>query len=362
MNLARSPVAQKIFSEWHRCRGKKSGAFSRPFSCVWETLLESAKLLAASERTDAEKDVREFQSEGVLEIKTERYRPGRIAQISIPFSAEPAWFQAFGFSPFSGEDARKIKEHPWEPRLAFVANARVAIPFSDLLGIDEFLKQSREGDPVVPIKERSLQIFGDEKRLDSLVDSALFRAGCLRLAEDLRCEKIGVPFGWKRGPVSAAGNAVIVLENAASWHSYCRWNEQRGGFSAVVYGDGNRFLDSVRYFPELFEELGGVRPIFYFGDIDRQGLVIPQKASRSVREMGVPSMKPHLWSYRALLKIDNRHFQREEKEGDEDGESAPVWEWMEDCSFAAREIIVSGGRLAQEHLGWEFLRTISAMD
>ena len=70
-----------------------------------------------------------------------------------------------------------------------------------------------------------------------------------------------------------------MIENAATWHSYCRWNVERALFSAVVYGDGNRFVNGIRYLKDLFAELGGLRRVLYFGDLDPQGLLIPQEAS-----------------------------------------------------------------------------------
>lgn len=114
----------------------------------------------------------------------------------------------------------------------------------------------RRSCEIVPIKERSLQLFGEEKRLDALLGSALFREGRLDERRDLRCEMIGVPLAWKRGPVEAAAQPILVIENAATWNSYCRWNTQHGQFSAIIYGEGNRFAEGVRYLSDLFAELG----------------------------------------------------------------------------------------------------------
>src|SRR5438309_51326 len=83
-------------------------------------------------------------------------------------------------------------------------------------------------------KVRSLEIFGDEKRLDQLMrGSALFGNGRLT-PETLRCIIVSEPLPWTRGP--NPDGPILVIENAATWHSYCRWNAERKHFSAVVYG------------------------------------------------------------------------------------------------------------------------------
>ena len=307
----------------------------------------------ATQRADAETDARALESEGLLALKPLRYRPHMIGRVIVPLAVESRWMEAFGFIPPSDEEARQIRDFPWEARMSFVADARMNIPFCDLRLLNDFIKKSAFMD-LVPIKERSLQIFGDEKRLDAITNSVLFREGRLDLQQDLRCEMIGVPLGWKRGPSGALNQPVIILENAATWHSYCRWNAERGFFSAVIYGDGNRFIDGVRYLKDIFEEIGGERRIFYFGDIDPQGLAIPQDASRVACEMKLPVVEPHLWSYRHLLAVGRNHSQEYEM----DLKTRPVWEWLEDCAAPVHQLFVEGRRIAQEHLGWEVLREI----
>ena len=354
MNPSRSPIAIEIFSQWQRARGRRLEPASRPLTRSWEDLLEDAGLVTAVERNDAESDARALQVERLLELRPLRYRPHTIGRVVIPLEAEGRWMEAFGFVPPSDEEARQIKQFPWESRLAFVSDARVNIPFADLCLLNEFIKRNQSDGDLVPIKERSLQIFGDEKRLDAIANSVLFRDGRLSLERDFRCDMIGVPLGWKRGASDGSNQPIIVLENAATWHSYCRWNDAGGFFSAVVYGDGNRFIDGVRYLRDIFQEVGGERRVFYFGDIDPQGLAIPQDASRQASELGLPEVEPHMWSYRQLLRIGHDHAQEYES----DFNSRPVWHWLGDCSAPVQELFTQGKRIAQEHLGWEFLREI----
>src|SRR5437867_2668497 len=147
------------------------------------------------------------------------------------------------------EEKADIRSIPWSPELRFLASARVCVPLQDLFKLQEFFAGGGRAKPLVPIKERSLEIFGDEKRLDQLMrGSALFGNG--RLApETLRCVIVPEPLSWTRGPHH--DGPALVIENAATWYSYCRWNAERRFFSAVVYGCGNRFADGVRYLADL---------------------------------------------------------------------------------------------------------------
>jgi hypothetical protein len=351
MNPADSPSACELFSQWQRARGGRAKPTSRPFSRSWEDLLEDARLVSATERGEAEHDVRMLETNGWLELKSVRYRSHLIDRVVIPLDAESRWCEAFGFVVPSDEESRQVREFPWQPELSFLHEARLNLSFAELRQVNQFIKDRGRERPIVPIKERSLQIFGDEKRLDTLLSSALFRPDRLDLAKDLLCEIIGVPLAWKRGPSAASLQPVIAIENAATWHTYCRWNEERNLFSAVVYGDGNRFVDGIRYLRDLFTELGGPRCVLYFGDLDPRGLVIPQEASGRARAVGLPPIEPHLWSYRQLLTLGVGCSQPWKGEQP----SSTLCDWLGSCAEPTRQLFAAGHRLAQEHVGWEFL-------
>lgn len=353
MNVSALPIARELFAQWQRARGGRTEPSTRPFSRDWEELLEAAELISATDRNEAERDVRTLAVGGWLELKPVQYRPHLIARIQIPLVAEERWCKAFGFVPPSDEEARLIREFAWCPSLAFLRDTRINIPFADLQQLDAFLKQNASARERVPIKERSLEIFLDEKRLDTLLNSALFRPDRLNLRRDLFCEIVGEPLPWKRGPIEASRQPLIVLENAATWHSYCRWNGERKLFSAVLYGCGNRFVDGVRYLGDIFTELGGVRPVLYFGDLDPQGLLIPQEASNRLQSLGLSAIEPHLWSYRKLFSLGAGR----EQPWDTEIVTPTLCDWLVDCAEPARRLFASGRRIPQEFVGWEFLRS-----
>jgi hypothetical protein len=352
MNVPRLPIAIELFAQWQRARGSRLEPSTRPFSRAWEELLEAAQLISAADRIEAERDARALAAEGWIEVKTVQYKPHLLARIQIPLAVEDRWRNAFGFVPPSDEEVRRIREFAWCPKLAFLRDCRINIPFDDLQKLDAFLKQGSSIRETTPIKERSLEIFADEKRLDVLIESVLFRSERLNLERDLFCEIVGEPLPWKRGPIEASQQALIVLENAATWHSYCRWNAQRRIFSGVIYGCGNRFIEGVRYLEDIFAELGGPRRVFYFGDLDPPGLWIPQEASRRSQARGLPAIGPHLWSYRKLLLLGASHEQAW------DGEMAApeICDWLADCAQPVRKLFSSSQRIAQECVGWDLLR------
>jgi hypothetical protein len=320
-------------------------------------LLEDARLVSATERSEAERDAKALEASGWIELRTVRYKPHLIDRVLIPLAVEARWCEAFGFVAPSDEEAKEIREFPWEPPLAFLRDAKLNLSFEELLKINDFVKTRGDTTAIVPIKERSLQVVGDEKRLDVLSSSALFRSGRLDLIKHLRCEIIGVPLAWKRGPSAAGARPIIVIENAATWHSYCRWNAERSLFSAVVYGDGNRFVDGIRYLKDLFSELGGTRLVLYFGDLDPQGLLIPQEASARAQAAGLPLVYPELWSYQQLLVLGQGHGQPWEGELP----SSTLCDWLGNCAEAARRLFAASQRLAQERIGWEFLQGAAGM-
>lgn len=357
MNPVELPCARELFAQWQRARGGRTEPASRPFSRGWEDLLEDARLVSATERSEAERDAKELEASGWIELKSVRYKPHLIDRVLIPLSVEARWCEAFGFVAPNDEEAKQIREFPWEPQLGFVREARLNLSFDELRKINDFIKQPGKSQTTVPIKERSLQLFGDEKRLDVLSSSALFRSGRLDLAKHLGCEIIGVPLAWKRGPSAANAKPIMVIENAATWHSYCRWNSERALFSAVVYGDGNRFVDGIRYLKDLFSELGGTRPVVYFGDLDPQGLLIPQEASSRAQASGLPAISAELWSYHQLLTLGRGHGQPWEGEP----ASSTLCDWLGHCAEPTRQLFAAGQRLAQERIGWEFLQEMAGM-
>lgn len=347
------PVLAAAVRRWWAARGgAEPGHFKLAFSCDWEDLLSQAGLTSAELRREADRDARRLEEAGLLKLKLVKYRPYEIERLTIPFAAEPRLQHLFAAElPVPNSALPDLTRVDWSPELHFLSGIRTNVPLDDLLKMDQFFKNGGREREQIPIKERSLEIFGDEKRLDALRVTALFRTQQLSL-ELLRCFTVPLPFGWKRGPNPSG--AILAVENAATWDSYCRWNAVVKRYSAVVFGNGYQFSDSTRSLSTIFEELGGSRPVLYFGDLDPTGVWIPQQASKWMEENGHAPIQADLRSYDWLLQLGQGKAQPR-KEGSEDGQSVDL-SWLGGHAEAVAKLFSTNHRLAQEYVTWDFLR------
>ncbi len=237
----------------------------------------------------------------------------------------------------------------WRPELAWAHDLALSPSETAVLNVVQGFVRDRAGAPVVPHRERSLELFGDEKRLDRLIRGRLFEPSRLTL-ELLACEWTPPPIA-----VSAVSTApesgtpvVLVSENAAGYHSLLA--TATPPITHVAYGGGGQFTLSVAGLAEL-----APARVLYIGDLDAEGLAIPQRAIAAAARAGLPTPEPatQLWS--ALCDLAERY-----------GQSArPVPEdvayelcaWVSDDALAARmaEVLISGRRVAQEAVGLDYL-------
>jgi Uncharacterized protein conserved in bacteria C-term(DUF2220) len=235
---------------------------------------------------------------------------------------------------------------PWRPELEWIYDLRLTSAEHETLNTVNTYRRDR--GPVqepIPHRERSLQLFGDEKRLDRLVRGRLFAPGRLSL-ELLDAYWAAPPIAWTAvGP----GGVWVVSENAASFHTLRRVLVDKA--HAVAYGGGGAFAQSIA-------GLEGER-ILYVGDLDAEGLAIPQRAGITAELFGLPSPQPfeELWALLVVL-------------ADECGQPAvPVppevagelCAWFGDTPLAGevQRVLEAGVRVAQEALTAERLGTLT---
>jgi len=350
---ARCPVLAAAVRRWWASRGgAEPGQFKMAYSCDWEDLLSQAGLVSSEHRREADRDARRLEEAGLLKIKTVKYRPYEIERLSIPFAAEPRLREIFADElPAVAETSPDLSGIDWQPELSFLPQLRTSVPLEDLLKLNQFFQNGGRDREPIPIKERSLEIFDDEKRLDALRVTALFRPQQLSL-EHLRCFTVPLPFGWKRGPNPSG--PILVVENAATWDSYFRWNLIVKRYSAVVFGNGYQFSDSTSSLLSIFDELGTVPPVLYFGDLDPTGVWIPQQASKWMQEHGQAPIIADLPSYAWLLQL-GADKTTPRKDGSEDNQLVDL-SWLEPHAEFVAAIFAKNHRLAQERVTWDFLR------
>lgn len=170
----------------------------------------------------------------------------------------------------------------WHPKMAWAAREGSHAILPDLLAVDEWLRRSTGHEPVLTRRERSLEVFGDEKRLDALTVNGHIFGGRVSL-EDLRCISVSPPL-----PVAFTGRAggALVVENADTFHTMAT----HGPFSQVIYGGGTAVTGSIDRIPP---------GALYFGDIDKRGVEI----ALTLHAAGI---RPHEGLYALLLQVGVR--------------------------------------------------------
>jgi hypothetical protein len=247
---------------------------------------------------------------------------------------------------------RSGAEVAWRPELAWAAELSLDTQtLSDLRAINAFLRDGGSERAIVPLRERSLQLFGDEKRLEALISSQVFREGRLSL-DVVRCRAVHPPFVFQ--PVGPGPDA-LVIENHHTFASLADVLPADGSVGTLVYGAGGHFKGSVTYLADLPAQ---PRRVIYFGDLDVDGLDIPAYANGIAAAAALPPIEPATELYRLLL------------EHGLPAATAPVsaHRARELCAWLPRELrgasvtlLTRGERLAQEAVGMELLAQYPAI-
>lgn len=186
---------------------------------------------------------------------------------------------------------------PWHPRLSWIAD----LP---LLSDEQiaFLKRVHEGlvagclAQPAPMKFRSLELTGHEKRLAQLAKSQLFARGRLDW-QLLGCIDDPLPLVWEEvGPRPT----LILFENASAF-SVARTiltQIQDPPYGLIGYGGGARIARSLPYLRTISRQ---VQEIDYVGDLDRDGLRIALAAQRIALETALPVPRPAPGIHRLML-------------------------------------------------------------
>jgi hypothetical protein len=239
--------------------------------------------------------------------------------------------------------------YPWVPALAWAASERLTTSQREaLMAVSAWLTRHPHPPEPLPHRERSLEIFGHEKRLDELFATPLFGSEKLTL-DLLAAYVVHPPFVW-RPVLGAAGAELLVIENHNTFDSVCRAlaHHVAAGvacpFRFVAYGAGNAFEASVAYIAGLDPVPDRVR---YFGDLDTEGAAIPARASSRAAAADLPPVEPHFGLYRLLLARGTP----------QPASAAPVsTAWLGELRAEVDAVFASGYRLAQEWVNISVLR------
>lgn len=198
------------------------------------------------------------------------------------------------------KQVRDVAKVIWSPELAFLAE-QVIRQDSPWVKVDAWLKKCRGKKLALkPIRERSLDIFGDEKALDRVVGLTPFKLGQINLAT-LGCFYVPEPIPWKPGPPGSRRFSGLCVENATSFDTLCRFNSETGCWAFVAYGRGNQFVSMTDGLISVVKEYGHDQ-VQYFGDADHEGIEIVARAEKKLNEAGISIRLDHRL-YHLLLSV-----------------------------------------------------------
>lgn len=229
--------------------------------------------------------------------------------------------------------------YSWRPELEWAHELRLTShEFEVLAAIQEYRKRRNSRAISIPHRERSLELFGDEKRLDRLVNGRLFEAGRLELAL-LDCFWAAPPLAYRQlhetGP-------VVVSENSAGYHSLPELLGDRIG--VIAYGAGGSFTQSVA---SLKPVVPG-RDVLYIGDLDVEGIAIPQRAAGAATAAEVPAPVPYNSLWETLVESAEGVGQEASPVPNE--VAAELCQWFGPTPLAkeVQRLLEAGVRVAQE--------------
>jgi hypothetical protein len=213
----------------------------------------------------------------------------------------------------------------------------------------------------VPAEERSAELFDDEKALDRYRKTRLFTSGALTL-DLLACYDPPLPFASQYVPGSGPVT-LLVTENLATYTSFLAaaraLDEATRPHLHIAWGVGGAFEQSVLSIPLLDPTPRLVR---YFGDLDLAGLRIAARAARQAAKAELPPVLPAIACYQFLLG-GPWHWRRPDdsnRVGQPDCADACAW-LPPALRPQAGELLASGEKIAQEHLGLQTLLTESTL-
>ena len=249
----------------------------------------------------------------------------------------------------------------WVPELAFGADCQPATR-AVLEPINIWLAVVRNRHrPIVPAAERSLEIFGDEKRLAELCqetpggEPTMF-GGRLKVSA-LRARRVEPPLSHVLG---RDGSPVLVLENLASYDTFVRWNAAAAmPFGAVAWGAGGMIGQSWAHLRDMTAAVG-TGTVLYLGDLDAPGLAILGRTAAMAAGDGSFRLIPHAEFYRYLAFRGRRVLRAAAPATLATAIGVLDGLFPEDIRMEVTELLSSGHAVPQESLGIEALTDGSA--
>ncbi len=255
-------------------------------------------------------------------------RPARVPEPAVAWHADLSWVPAF-----------------------LAADRPSAAEQSLLRTVNGFLGAGAS-NVVVPLRERSLQLTGDEKMLGTVSRGRLFAPGRLSL-ELLSATRVSPPLTRQE---IGLGPVLLLVENYATYYSLTATLPAAGEAGTIIYSAGNTLGVVLTALADQ-----EVRPeaLAYFGDLDVRGLEIAASGARLAAELGLPPLNPAERLYRLLLD-HGRPAPAGTHPGSAKARAAVTW-LPAALRTPALNVLVAGNRLAQEAVGQELLTRVEVL-
>lgn len=260
----------------------------------------------------------------------------------------PNWIQLVRTEEAPHRDYAAV---PWVPELGFWPELKPTM-LEAARAINDYLLEHRGRVIPVPIKERSLEIFGDEKRLDNMRRGNTLFSGRLPL-DVLGAFIVPLPLPYKKA--EAPGKPVLIVENHNSYWSFGQWNLKTRRYAAIVYGSGEAFRSSGRALGDVLNEVGGVGAE-YLGDLDPKGIAIPLEFNAAA-ESGCPHVAPAIEYYKWLLEYGVLR-ERTSQMGEDVHKQAAGW-LGDSLGNSLGDLWSNGFWIPQESLGFQALMAMN---
>jgi hypothetical protein len=240
----------------------------------------------------------------------------------------------------------------WHAELGWVAELEAIGGFSVaerrfLAHVNMWLR--RRGNVVVPQRERSLDICGNEKALDTMIFTPLFAPERLTY-EMLRCEPCWLPVHQEiLGPGS-----WLIVENWTTFRTLARAAQHCEWDGRLIWGAGNQV--GMRLTSLAATDDTPSRGLRYFGDIDTAGFRIARMAFGRAERLGLGELNAARELYELCCDVGVPRTTLRSA-----GDDLTQWtqNWLGGTlGQRISRIVASGGRIVQETIGVEMLSTI----
>ncbi|MFE0061848.1 hypothetical protein ACFWZ5_37780, partial [Streptomyces sp. NPDC059003] len=232
----------------------------------------------------------------------------------------PRWVQR---PPAERPLCREHAPRAYVEPLRFATTLRLTAGDRALLGPVNALLRDQPDAEIIPVADRSYELYGDEKRLKNIERHHLVTKGLLDLAVHFRARPTPAPLAmYELGPAPW----LLIVENTAAFTSLRdilgSWPD-RSQVGWLGFGEGDHLIASLSTAQASFREREHpVDTLLLYADLDLKGLCCARKASERAHAAGLPPLEPAAGLYQALLTRPPRSHP---PVTDDDAHAAATW-------------------------------------